>query len=297
MKKSSISLQQLCGDINLSIFDKIKYILLNYENNKLKQTEIDCRIKFINYKPKSISLESKLSCQAPVTPPRFLCNEFWDDFDLSQLIKSNGPLRILEVGCGTGVYGLELQRKLGDNMALYRGVDIVRQSSWSNMPEKFEFHVDKAENIAAYLADIDLIVTQSAIEHFEYDITFFEHISDYTRNINKNIWQIHLMPSEACLTTYLWHGYRQYNPHSLSKISLLFVDASEINVYRLGGFSTNALHRLFITIPNLLLRNDFRTYFPKWYCRALVKSVEKDMVRADNFSASFYSLVIKSDKG
>ena len=297
-KNRSTSTSKLCGDVKLAAAQKIKYLLLNVSNNKAQFSGVDQNLKISNYAPKSYCNaainETVGGGDVPPSPSRFLCNEFWRDFDLEPLVKSNGPIRVLEVGCGTGVYGLLFQRKLGDKLALYHGVDVVEHSSWANKPSTFEFSVDRAENIATHLNGVDLIVTQSAIEHFEYDLTFFHQVADYVNTSKRIIWQIHLMPSAECLKTYLWHGYRQYTPNSLSQITSLFKDGTDLNLYRLGGSSANALHLRCITMPNLLLRRDFRMQFPKWYGRKLVKAIDSDLCRSNRTDASFYALVIKS---
>jgi hypothetical protein len=294
----STSTTRLCGDVKLTAAQKIKYLLLNASNNKAQFNGVDRNLKISNYTPKSwrdAAIDETVGDgDAPASPSRFLSNEFWKDFDLDPLVKSNGPIRVLEVGCGTGVYGLLFQRKLGDNLALYRGVDVVEHSSWKNMPAHFEFSVDRAENITTHLSGIDLIVTQSAIEHFEYDLTFFHQVADYVNTSKRNIWQIHLMPCAECLKTYLCHGYRQYTPNSLSQVTSLFRVGTDLSLYRLGGSSANALHLCFITMPNLLLRRDLREHFPKWYGRKLAKAIDSDVCRSNRTDAAFYALVIKS---
>lgn len=294
-KYRSTSSPQLCGDVKLSIKEKIRYIWINYKNNKSNLCALDERIIFKKFSPKIRTNQISQVGNIPPSPSRYLSNEFWRDCDLDFLLESNGPLRVLEVGCGTGIYGLELQRKLGDKLKLYRGVDILRHSSWDDMPHNFEFYQAKAEDIAPYLTDIDLIITQSAIEHFEYDLSFFHQIVNYISNSNHIVWQIHLLPSAECLKTYLWHGYRQYTYRNLSKITKLFSDNSAISVYCLGGKYANKLHLWMITLPNFLLRVDLRALFPRWYWRMLINSISKDLTHQQTAS-SFYGLMIKSEK-
>lgn len=295
-RNKSNSTPQICGDIKLSFREKINYILLNYKNN-IKNEELDERVQFLQYRP-SFNYDKcwKGIEEEPPSPARFLCNEFWSDYDFSPLIKSNGQLRVLEVGCGTGVYGLRLRQKLRDKLELYRGVDIVSNPKWIEMPSDFEFYVDRAENIGSHLKDVNLIITQSAVEHFEFDITFFRQIEEYLRKTDHDVWQIHLLPSAECLATYLWHGYRQYTPGKLSKITKLYSDQFSFNIYRMGGAWMNALHLWMITIPNIIFRIDIRSHFKNLYCRLLARCYFMDSSRKNETSTSFYGLVIKKNQ-
>ena len=97
-------------------------------------------------------------------------------------------------------------------------------------------------------------MTQSAIEHVEADLIYFEKIKDYIRTYNKSVIQVHLFPSSVCLRLYLFHGIRQYTPRTISKITRIFSVFSNTTLFRLGGKECIRLHYDFITKPVIIVR-------------------------------------------
>src|SRR5208283_5417616 len=97
-------------------------------------------------------------------------------------------------------------------------------AEWDNFESDPKFKLVRADSgsTAQYLADANLIITQSALEHFEKDLNFFRQIADHVARTRRPIVQFHLIPSAACLTTYPWHGVRQYTPRTISRITRLF---------------------------------------------------------------------------
>ena len=284
----------LSGDGKLSILQKVIWFYRCQRENSAKALSVDKKVDIVNYRFNDISNDSNASTLSPV---RLLCNAFWSELDLSSLCQNGGGVRVLETGCGSGIYGHILQKKLGNGLARYRGVDIQEHQQWRGLMEsdKFEFFIDRAENIGEYLSNINLIITQSALEHFEYDLKYFRHISDYVERASYPVWQVHLLPSAECLITYLWHGYRRYTVSSISKISRLFSDRSKVVLFRLGGNSINKVHLKYITWPSLLLRTDLARRFPKTYINDISSAILNDQERSERTDASFYALCIKSN--
>jgi hypothetical protein len=284
------------GDIKLSIVQKLRWFYDCYCNNLEPLHDVDPRVEMLNFDASPFQHTARLEAweTPPVAPARFLSNAFWSQLDLSELCAS--PIRALEVGCGSGIYGHVLKNKLGEKLVSYKGVDISKHADWTEMQKAnpFEFFVDRAENIQQYLPGINLIVTQSAIEHFEHDLVFFRHIADYVYHAKEPVWQIHLMPSPACLRTYLLHGYRQYTPRTISKITRLFPAKNTFALYRMGGARTNRVHSVYITLPALFLGVDFRKTMPKKYVNATMRAMRADQHQAPQSEAAFYALVIKS---
>lgn len=293
----STSLVNISADERLSIWNKLRWIYFSQKNNRNASHDVDQRIKFENFETSSSGeLDTKDAWGfPPVSPPRYLCDCFWSQIDLSPLCK-NGVIRALEVGCGTGIYGLKLQRKLGGKLGLYRGIDIVENPAWREFEgsSQFEFHVERAESVGKYLTGVNLIFTQSAVEHFKHDLVFFYQLRDYIEKSKEPVWQIHLMPSAECLQTFLWHGFRQYTPRTISNITRIFSSASDITLYRLGGCSSNSIHKRFITWP-ALLGFDLREKRPHKYLESIMASIKADEQRRDRTDSSFYALVIKSE--
>lgn len=289
--------QNVSGDVKLGLGDKLRWLHRCYQNNGEPFADVDPRIAFANFSAQlRPGADSRAWGTPPVSPSRFLCDAFWASFDFTPLSKDR-PIRALEVGCGTGIYGQKLKQRLGDGLSLYRGIDVVRHREWEGLAadSSFEFHVGRAESISEHLAGINLVLTQSAIEHFEHDLVFFRQLAEYVSKAEMPVWQIHLMPSAECLQTYLWHGYRQYTPRTLSKITRLFSSNTRFEIYRLGGARSNKVHTTYVTLPTVLLRTDLREKATARYVAAATAAVLDDQNDAGRQDASFYALVMKSN--
>ena len=99
---------------------------------------------------------------------------------------------------------------IGRNFKSYLGIDIKKRERWDNSGKNLKFIKSDCYNIKKYLIKKNLIITQSALEHFKYDLKFFNILKNNLSKTEKII-QIHLIPSYSCLFTYFWHGYRHYN--------------------------------------------------------------------------------------
>ena len=82
---------------------------------------------------------------------------------------------------------------------------------------------NSSSNISEFVdKETNLFITQSAIEHFNYDLEYFQQIKKFIDKNKTNIIQIHLFPSPACLWLYLFHGVRQYNFRAIMQIIDIF---------------------------------------------------------------------------
>ena len=64
---------------------------------------------------------------------------------------------------------------------------------------------NSSSNISEFIDnETNLFITQSAIEHFNYDLEYFEQIKTFIDKKQKNIIQIHLFPSPVSLWLYLF---------------------------------------------------------------------------------------------
>ena len=88
-----------------------------------------------------------------------------------KILKRN--YEILEVGCGDGKYGKLLKKIIGRNFKSYLGIDIKKRERWDNSGKNLKFIKSDCYNIKKYLIKKNLIITQSALEHFKYDLKFF----------------------------------------------------------------------------------------------------------------------------
>ncbi|MCH7972144.1 MAG: hypothetical protein IH960_14065 [Chloroflexi bacterium] len=144
-------------------------------------------------------------------------------------------------------------------------------------------------------SDVNLIVTQSSLEHFEEDLGFFAQIRDHIEKTGTNTIQIHSFPSRACLKLYRWHGVRQYTARTASKIASLFAGPDSYSVlYDLGGAQCNAVHYRYITEPLARMGVNRKNEEPEKYRAELLAAIESDSAGPTN-DPSFYALVIHSN--
>jgi hypothetical protein len=148
---------------------------------------------------------------------------------------------VAEIGCGSGGLGDLIADHLPD--IDYIGCDLHPHPDWEKRTSaRFRFQVADAKNVAEALHGRNLIVTQSALEHFEHDLIFFRQVADEATISGAPMLQIHLLPSPACLWLYLWHGYRQYSHRRLEEIAALFDPDAFSAVAALGAGRCNAVH-------------------------------------------------------
>lgn len=108
----------------------------------------------------------------------------------------------------------------------YYGIDFYKRKKWYELMKENSFIKLKQDSSSNLINNIpqntNLFISQSAIEHFKFDIKYFNQLKYFINHSNKNIIQIHLFPSPACLWLYLYHGVRQYNLNSILEIINIF---------------------------------------------------------------------------
>ena len=228
------------------IFARIVHTPLNFINNLNSNRNIDPKIKISYFKTDKLKEQySKLDKLS--SPSRKLSDLFWINQDWENIQKELGKINICDIGCGSGNYFLKLQEYSNNKISNYKGLDIHENKNWKNLKEKFNntnFQKYNGKNIVDLIPDTtNLIISQSAIEHFSEDITIFKQINKFVKKVKHNVYQIHLFPSKICLKLYPFHGVRQYTPRNISKITRLFSDFSEVELFELGGENANKVHR------------------------------------------------------
>ena len=141
-----------------------------------------------------------------------------------------------------------------------------------------------------YLEKVNFLFTQSAIEHFENDLTFFKKISKYLNKKKKKFIQVHLFPSESCLYTYLFHGYRHYNYKMISKLTESSDDNHNFYLFHIGSKHTNKF-----TFQQITLNRVFKRKVNPIDIKKLKKSIQMDNEIETFNIASFYGLAMLSN--
>jgi SAM-dependent methyltransferase len=269
---------------------------MNWRNNASATSNLDPSLEISKFRPGDVtSIWAKIDEAA--SPARRLCDLFWLTLPWQRIVEElNGAVKALEVGCGTGRYGLLLQECLGAAFAGYVGLDMTRHAEWDNEGSnpKFNLVCTDSGSTEQFLLDANLIFTQSALEHFEEDLVFFRQIADYIATAKRPIIQFHLVPSGACLTTFPWHGVRQYTPRTISRITRLFGTETSKRLYFLGSAACNRIHRRYITYPSLLRKKDPRETRRDAYDRELREAIRQDVNAPKRNEACFYALVLQS---
>ncbi len=239
----SSSFHTLNWDFELSLRNKYLYLLLNsligfVPSRSSRKLSID------KFRPSNETVE-KVDCleNGVISPGRFLSNSFWDSIDYEALTTILGrSLRLLELGCCTGAYGEKISKFT--DITSYTGVDIHDHPKWLKLdPSVFKFLKDTYENFDSFASNQNLIITQSALEHFEKELFLFQRINAYAMSRNFPVVGIHLMPSACSLYTYLWHGIRQYGRLHLVRLSSASSKSSQLRGLLFRRSYTK--HRLF----------------------------------------------------
>lgn len=292
----SSSRHRLNGDRRLSKLDRVHWLVVNWMNNTRPTSNLDPSLELMRFRTGNVgSVWSTIDAAA--SPARRLCDLFWLTLPWQRIAgELGGFVKALEVGCGTGIYGTLVQDRLGDAFGGYVGLDVTRHAEWDDHRSnpKIELICAESGSTAKYLAGANLVITQSALEHFEEDLTFFRQVAAHVAAADRPILQIHLMPSAACLTTFPWHGVRQYTPRTISRITGLFGAETSRRLYSLGSGACNRLHRRYITYPWLLGRGDRRREHSAAYDRELRQAIWQDDIAPKRHEASFHALVLQS---
>jgi SAM-dependent methyltransferase len=180
------------------------------------------------------------------SPGRVYSNRFLYDNLPGLLFKKE--IKILDIGCGSG-YIRKIFYDLGYKL-FYTGVDVEKHKNFG----QFDKYAVKSDFIKTKIEDFNtdnkynLIFSISALEHIKDDGLAIAKARDF---LEKEGIQIHIVPSFWSLFLYLRHGYRRY---TLIRLKKIFVE--KFKLYRIGGFFSFFLHLFFITIPEIILKNN-----------------------------------------
>jgi SAM-dependent methyltransferase len=285
------SSHRINGDYPLTKKKKVQWLLFNLCDN-FRITRVKLHImKF----PAEFNEELSTLVSPENSPSRNLCNLFWSKLDISKLTgkPAEDELSLLEVGCGSGRYA-EILSSYGHKFR-YVGIDPVSSSEWQNYSreDKIKFFADSADNVARYLDGVDVVITQSSLEHIENDLWYFEQLRNHAENSKKTLVSINLVPSTANLFLAPWHGIRQYGKVSISKIVRLVGRNADTEVALLGGKASTVLQFRELTWKSIKGKQTGVTQ--KGYHEKLVKALKRDSSKIEglNFrNATFLAFII-----
>jgi hypothetical protein len=294
-RKRSTSLNTLNADRGLNPLQRVKYLALNLLSNSFGNTHVHPRLRIAPLSPQAETHLGRLDTHA--SPSRQLSNLWWMSLPWAAIQEEVGPINVLDVGCGSGGYAQQLQAWSGNRLTRYTGVDPTPHKNWANLSQQhpwITFTAASAHTIhEAIPAGTNLIVSQSTLEHIDYDLQFFEQVRDYTVAAKHPVIQLHTFPSAACLSLYVWHGLRQYTPRTVSTLFSLFSDRSAGTLYALGSRSLNTIHRNAITWPWLVGQSDKRSKKDGLYQKRVAQKIRASLGKVSR-QPSFYALAIHS---
>ncbi|MBI5793782.1 hypothetical protein HZA87_01705, partial [Candidatus Uhrbacteria bacterium] len=276
--------------IQQSIVNQLFYFYCRFRHTQ-PLVDLDPNLKIRSFFPLRIPtyLDERSS------PSRILSNLFWRDLPWQRIFEELGELSILDTGCGSGSYGDYVNECSNGKVKQYIGLDVYEHPSW-NSPHTLNkrFHLFDGKSITPFIPDNgNFFMSQSAIEHFANDRHYFEEIASFIQSHPRSMLQVHLFPSVACMKLYGRHGYRQYTPRKVSKITRLF-PASESFLFGLGGPACNRVHSDYITEPLVREGLDYRKTKPEEYQQKVLEAIQIDKNIAPT-DPSFWALVICSN--
>lgn len=287
----------MTADRKLNACQKAIWTGLNYLNLKRPLRE---KSVFETHQFSPSLDDSQWKEHAPLSSPsRKLCDLFWQQLPWGKIEEKLHEIHVHDSGCGSGDLGVRINRFAGSKIQSYFGVDAFKNTKWIQNEEEYGFKFSLADPLTDSLEipeGINFFMSQSAIEHFKCDISYFRHIQEYVKKSQRPIFQVHLFPSAACLKLYRDHGVRQYNARSLQLISKLFSEFSKVDVFLLGGEKCNEIHYRYFTYPSMILKNkNFAKEMPSDYENQLKQAITQDVGKSTHENTSFYALVIQSN--
>ena len=275
---------------------RVYWLACNLLNNTLPRRNVDPKIRERRFHLSEQEVDGLWNRIAEsASPSRRLSELFWLTLPWGALSRQVGRVCALEIGCGSGTYGRLLGRVLGTSLERYLGVDIEAHDQWeANNDLRLSFRLGRARDAHQYLQGINLILTQSALEHFEEDLLYFSQVSDFVKVAKHPILQIHLIPTASCITTFPWHGIREYTPRKISRITELFGPGTLVYLFSLGGPDCNRTHRKYITWPHFRSGSDLRRSRMEQYRESVRSAILSDF-KSEAASSAFYALVLISN--
>ena len=289
--KDSASFHQLNSDYPLGSIHKYLYLLLNIIVSFFP-SKLPNKLARFKFSPSEEILSRAIADEeSPISPSRLLSNSFWNSMNwgvMEEILDNN--LRVAEIGCGSGRYGRRLNSL--SPLSSYLGIDLFRSEEWDSHQDNFNFVQDSYENFSKHITDENLLITQSAIEHFDNDLVLFRDMNDYASKCDYPVIAIHIFPSAFCIFTFLWHGIRQYGCFSIRRILKCSQNTSSQSLFSLGGKHSNRFHLKRFTFPSVFQNVPLGEHPAKKYFPDLLNALNRDSLSPSKRSAAFYALIL-----
>ena len=291
LSKNSSSKHTLNSDKPLKLSHKILWIMLNARNNLHFPYSNNLNVSTFLPRPVLNSASNLGRC----SPSRFLCNLFWESISFQEIRNFlDKPLNVLDLGCGNGDYSNKLGLLKGEK---YCGVDIRQHPNWASLTSRkssespdISFKVVDYLELNKYIHDKNLLISQSALEHFELDLLFFKEINSHILKTGQPFVQIHLIPASSTFFLNLYHGVRQYNLRSIKKLINASTSSNQSIIYALGGKQLNKFHFSCITLPQIFNNQTF--FHHLGYENELVRLATQAPDNVNFRNTNFYALVL-----
>ena len=300
ISSKSSSMHIISGDNNPGLLKKIFWILINFIINIFSSLiRMDPYLKLSFHKTEDF--EDKLNkINKTFTPTRTATDLYWLSIPKNEIIKNLGKIKVLDVGCGSGIYYYLLRDIFGEKLELYTGFDKkLRISSELKVEKNVNFIEDDVENLGQLAKNYNLIISNSFIEHIDNDLKMFENLKIIEENNHPTL-QIHTFPAKPCLFTYLAHGIRQYSSGTVSKISKTFDNYKTRKfLIGLGSKYISNFHFNEITLKKIFRRkNNIERNNLEIYRNKFIDAYKKDLSLKDKINinkANFYALILETN--
>lgn len=222
-KNHSSLLFQINGDYPVKFHERILYgtqFIAEFLSDKKTANDY-------NYEPsyKDVKNFFKDEDIDQLSPSRIACAQFILHY-LQNLhpasSKTKETFRIFDIGCGRGNYYNYFSNIPAIKNLDYLGIDIKPRKEWKSLTNDacrfIEGKIDKdytSEPLEAFIGQgVDLVFSQSALEHVENDLELLL----YLKKKFPNVAQLHLVPAPISYCNYMQHGFRRYSYAMLKKM-------------------------------------------------------------------------------
>ena len=111
--------------------------------------------------------------------------------------KEVGELNIFDTGCGEGLYALMLN-EFAEGIESYYGIDFYKREKWDELMKENSFIKLKQDSSSNLINNIpqntNFFMSQSAIEHFNYDLNYFNQLKNFVNISNKILFRFIYSP-------------------------------------------------------------------------------------------------------